>query len=76
MSTPLESMLLSKDISPTPMRLLVLEYILNNNSAISLKDLEKTFEYSDRSTLYRTLKTFEEKKKKNFNFMKKMKITF
>lgn len=61
MSAPLENILLSKEISPTPMRLLVLEYILHQTTAISLQDLEKAFEHSDRTTLYRTLKTFEEK---------------
>lgn len=61
MSTPLEHLLLSKEISPTPMRLLVLEYILKQTTAISLQDLEKVFDHSDRTTLYRTLKTFEEK---------------
>ena len=60
MSTPLENLLLSKDISPTPMRLLVLEYISNHTNAISLHDLEKAFKYAERTTLYRTLKTFEE----------------
>ena len=43
------------------MRLLVLEYLLNQSSAVSLQDLENDFQYSDRITLYRTLKTFEEK---------------
>ena len=60
MSSPLENMLIAKDITPTPMRLLTLEYILNHTTAISLIDLEKAFEYADRTTLYRTLKTFEE----------------
>jgi len=41
--------------------LLVLEFLLKQKAAISLSDLEKEFERSDRTTLYRTLKTFEEK---------------
>lgn len=44
------------------MRLLVLRELVESNSAISLKNLESHFEKADRATLYRTLKTFEEKK--------------
>lgn len=56
-----ETLLLSKNIKPTAMRLLVLEYLLRQDAAVSLPDLEKAFSYSDRTTLYRTLKTFEER---------------
>jgi len=61
MNKELENMLIAKQISPTAMRLLVLEFLLKQKAAISLSDLEKEFERSDRTTLYRTLKTFEEK---------------
>lgn len=61
MSKELESILVSKQINPTAMRLLVLEHLLKQKTAIGLSDLEKEFERSDRTTLYRTLKTFEEK---------------
>lgn len=61
MSKELESILVSKQINPTVMRLLVLEFLLKQKTAIGLSDLEKEFERSDRTTLYRTLKTFEEK---------------
>lgn len=61
MSLELETLLTEKDISPTAMRLLVLEYLLNQSSAISLRRLEDEFQHSERTTLYRTLKTFEEK---------------
>ena len=61
MSKELESMLIAKQINPTAMRLLVLEFLLKQKAAISLPDLEKEFDRSDRTTLYRTLKTFEEK---------------
>jgi len=61
MSKELESILIAKQINPTAMRLLVLEFLLKQKVAISLSDLEKEFERSDRTTLYRTLKTFEEK---------------
>ena len=61
MSKELENILIARRISPTAMRLLVLEFLLKQTSAISLPDLEKEFQYSDRVTLYRTLKTFEKK---------------
>lgn len=61
MNLQLENRLQSKQISPTAMRLLVLEYFLQHNMAHSLSDLENAFMHSDRTTLYRTLKTFEDK---------------
>ena len=61
MSKELESMLMAKQITPTPMRVMVLEFLLKQTNAISLNNLENAFQYSDRTTLYRTLKTFEEK---------------
>lgn len=61
MSKPLEDILREKEISPTAMRLLVLEYLLQQSAAVSLPQLESDFHHADRTTLYRTLKTFEEK---------------
>ncbi|RPD44033.1 Fur family transcriptional regulator [Paracnuella aquatica] len=61
MNEELEAMLVEKGISPTAMRILVLEYLLKQTTTTSLQDLERDFSYSDRTTLYRTLKTFEEK---------------
>lgn len=61
MNEEIESVLKDKEIAPTAMRILVLEYLQKQSSAISLHDLEKEFQHSDRTTLYRTLKTFEEK---------------
>lgn len=58
----LEEKLENKDIKPTAMRLLVLRKMVEATAAISLKDLEDKFERADKATLYRTLKTFEEKK--------------
>jgi Fur family transcriptional regulator, ferric uptake regulator len=43
------------------MRLLVLEFLIRHKEALSLSDLEHHFTRSDRTTLYRTLKTFHEK---------------
>lgn len=61
MSKELEDILIAKQIKPTAMRLLVLEYLLKQKVAISLRDLEIEFENSDRVTLYRTLITLDEK---------------
>jgi Fur family ferric uptake transcriptional regulator len=61
MNEALENMLTAKRVNPPAMRLLVLEYLLKQTAAVSLQDLEKDFQHSDRITLYRTLKTFEEK---------------
>lgn len=56
-----EALLAAKQINPTAMRLLVLQYLLQQSSAVSLHQLEAGFAHADRVTLYRTLKTFEEK---------------
>lgn len=61
MRPDLDKTLVGKDIRPTAMRLLVLDYLLNQTAAVSLNNLETYFMRSDRITLYRTLKTFEEK---------------
>jgi Fur family ferric uptake transcriptional regulator len=61
MNEEIESILYSKGISPTAMRILILEFFKKQTSAVSLQDLEKAFQHSDRTTIYRTLKTFEEK---------------
>jgi Fur family ferric uptake transcriptional regulator len=53
--------LLNKEIQPTAMRLLTLEYLLEQQAAVSLADIEMHFHKADRTTLYRTLKTFEQK---------------
>jgi Fur family ferric uptake transcriptional regulator len=57
----LEKILEHNNIKPTAMRLLVLQFLLNKKSATSLTDVENYFDKSDRTTLYRTLKTFVEK---------------
>lgn len=61
MNEELESILNAKGVSPTAMRIRVLEYLQQQAAAVSLQHLEKDFGHSDRTTLYRTLKTFEEK---------------
>jgi len=56
----LEEVLENNKVRPTAMRLLVLQYLLNKKVTTSLTDVENHFEKSDRTTLYRTLKTFVE----------------
>ena len=51
-----------RNIKPTAMRELVLQVLNEQNSAISLPELEKKFNKVDKVTLYRTLKTFEKNK--------------
>ncbi len=52
----------SRNIKPTAMRELVLKVLTEQKTAISLPELEEKFERAEKSTLYRTLKTFEDKK--------------
>jgi len=56
----LEEKLQARDIQPTAMRLLVLDYLVKRDAAVSLSDLENHLNRSDRTTMYRTLKTFQE----------------
>ncbi len=49
-----------KAVRITPMRQLLLEYFIQENSILGLSELEEAFPKSDRITMYRTLKTFEE----------------
>lgn len=50
----------SRGIRPTAMRLITYKRLAQLNVAVSLGELEKHFERSERSTLFRTMKTFEE----------------
>lgn len=54
-------MLKSKNIRPTSMRILVYEFLKSQIAARSLAEMERHFYQADKVTLYRTLKTFEEK---------------
>jgi Fur family ferric uptake transcriptional regulator len=42
------------------MRLVVLDFLLQQSAALSLTDLELRMDKTDRVTLYRTIRTFEE----------------
>lgn len=56
----LEIKLKEKSIVPTAMRLVVLDFLLKQSSALSLTELEMGMGRTDRVTLYRTIRTFEE----------------
>ncbi|HUH26126.1 MAG TPA: hypothetical protein VLY87_05830 [Flavobacterium sp.] len=57
----IENKLLSKNTTPTSMRILVYDFLSKQDAALSLSEIEQHFEHADRTTIYRTLKTFEEK---------------
>lgn len=56
-----EDKLVDKNTRPTSMRILVYDFLSNQKTALSLSEIEDSFDVVDRITLYRTLKTFEEK---------------
>lgn len=62
MDEKIENRLNQRDIKPTAMRILVLQYLMEQDNAVSLQSIENAFEIADKSTLYRTLKTFEKNK--------------
>ncbi len=57
----IEKMLESNEVRPTAMRILIYKYMAEKDKAVALTDIENTFAKAERTTLYRTLKTFEEK---------------
>ena len=57
-----ERLLAVKNVKPTSVRILVLAHLLKDAKAQSLKDLEVALYNTDRSSIFRTLKTFEEYK--------------
>ena len=57
-----ENILKGRKIKPTAVRLLVLRELMEIDKAVSLKDLEQILVHSDKSTIFRTLKTFEQQK--------------
>ena len=56
-----EKTLDNKSVRPTAMRILIYKFMASKNTAVALTDIENAFEKAERTTLYRTLKTFEEK---------------
>ena len=61
MVNPQEDLLIAKQITPTAMRLLVLEVLQQQPAALSLADVEQLLGHADRITVHRTLKTFTDK---------------
>ena len=57
----IEQLLESKNIRVTAMRLLIYKFLAENQVAVTLSDVENAFEKADRTTIYRTVKTFMEK---------------
>lgn len=62
MNNKIEKKLSSRDIKPTAMRILVLQFLMEQDKTVSLHSIEDAFEMADKSTIYRTLKTFEKNK--------------
>ncbi|ANQ51841.1 transcriptional repressor [Flammeovirga sp. MY04] len=61
MKNEIDKKLLARNIKPTAMRQLVYDILLKNNKALSLYEIEQQFDNVERSTIFRTLKTFQEK---------------
>ncbi len=57
----IEQLLESKQVRVTAMRLLIYKFLAEKEVAVTLSVIENAFEKADRTTLYRTIKTFEEK---------------
>ena len=59
--TEIEKTLENNGIRPTAMRILIYKFMAKKEVAIALTDIENAFVKAERTTLYRTLKTFEDK---------------
>ncbi|KKN24953.1 hypothetical protein LCGC14_0889730 [marine sediment metagenome] len=59
--TEIEKTLKKNSVRPTAMRILIYKYMAKKKIAVVLTDIENAFAKAERTTLYRTLKTFEEK---------------
>ena len=57
----IEKRLNDNGVRPTAMRILIYKYMAEKEIAVALTDIENAFAKADRTTLYRTLKTFEQK---------------
>ena len=60
MKNSYDNRLNQKNIKPTAMRRLVLDVLLRSHKALSLYEIEKQFDNVERSTIFRTLKTFQD----------------
>ncbi|WP_044204232.1 Fur family transcriptional regulator [Flammeovirga sp. OC4] len=61
-TTDVEEILQKKGVKPTAVRMNVLNFLLDQEKAVSLKDIESVLSRMDRSSIFRTLKSFEEHK--------------
>jgi len=61
MESQVQKILTKNQLKKTDTRERVLKAFLSSTQALSNQDLESNFDYVDRVTLYRTIKTFEEK---------------
>jgi Fur family ferric uptake transcriptional regulator len=60
MNSEIDNKLEQRNIKPTAMRKLVYGILSKQKKALSLIEIEEQFENVDRSTIYRTLKTFQD----------------
>ncbi len=58
----IEQKLKDNNVKPTAVRINVISVLMDSATALSAKELENRLDIVDKVTLYRTLKTFEEKK--------------
>ena len=58
----IEEMFRKKQVKPTAVRIVVLRHLVEQKQAKSLKEIEASLPETDRSSIFRTLKTFEEHK--------------
>lgn len=56
----IENFLEEKQVRPTAMRMLIFKFLAQKQVAVTLADIETAFEKSERTTIYRTIKTFED----------------
>ncbi|MDR5589453.1 Fur family transcriptional regulator [Christiangramia sp. SM2212] len=55
----IELVLTKHKVRPTAIRLLIYKFLRDKSVAVTLNDIEAGFDRSERTTLYRTIKTFE-----------------
>lgn len=60
MNAKIEEKFLQREIKPTASRILVYKVLDKHSHALSLSEIEKNIEHLDRSTVFRSLKTFLE----------------
>ncbi|WP_124979860.1 Fur family transcriptional regulator [Nonlabens xiamenensis] len=58
--TEIEKTLNDHEVRPTAMRILIYKHLAQKDNAQALLDIETAFAKAERSTIFRTLKTFEE----------------